>query len=125
MKPIVVMERATSPTGARFLQTVPMMRNVVVGRLRDAPDEEATRQDGERLERALAGIAALDLPGLLDCRVGRDAGVREGGWSFAITNDFVDVDAYRLYDADEEHGRHRQVLVEVSDQLARVQFEIA
>jgi hypothetical protein len=102
-----------------------MIRNVVLGRLREAPDEESARHDRERLEQALAGIAALDLPGLVDCHVGRDAGIRAGAWSFAITNDFADVDAYRAYDADEEHGRHRQVLVEVSDPLARVQFEIA
>jgi len=101
-----------------------MIRNVVLGRLREAPDEESARKDRERLQEALAGIAALDLPGLVDCRVGVDAGIREGGWSFAITNDFADVDAYRAYDADEEHGRHRQVLVEVSEQLARVQLEI-
>jgi len=101
-----------------------MIRNVVLGRLREAPDEESARKDRERLQEALAGIAALDLPGLVDSRVGVDAGIREGGWSFAITNDFADVDAYRAYDADEEHGRHRQVLVEVSEQLARVQLEI-
>lgn len=102
-----------------------MIRNVVLGRLRDAPDEESARHDRDLLDQALAGIAALDLPGLVDCHVGRDAGIREGAWSFAITNDFADVDAYRRYDADEEHGRHRQVLVEVCDQLARVQLEIA
>lgn len=102
-----------------------MIRNVVLGRLRDAPDAESARQDRERLEKALASIAGLQLPGLLDCRAGLDAGLREGAWSFAITNDFVDEAAYRAYDADEEHGRYRQVLVEVSQQLARVQLEIA
>jgi len=102
-----------------------MIRNVVLGRLRDTPHEESARRDQQRLEEALAGIAALQLPGLLDCRTGLDAGIREGGWSFAVTNDFADAEAYRAYDADEAHGRYRQVLVEVSQQLARVQLEIA
>jgi hypothetical protein len=102
-----------------------MIRNVVLGRLREAPDEQAARRDRARLEEALAGIAALELPGLVACRTGLDAGIREGGWSFAVTNDFTDEAAYRAYDADAEHGRYRQVLVDVSQQLARVQLEIA
>jgi hypothetical protein len=107
----------------RFRQTVPMIRNVVLGRLREAPDEEAAARDRARLEEGLAGIAGLELPGRVDSRIGLDAGLREGGWSFAITNDWMDADAYRAYDADEEHLRYRAMLAEVCADVARVQFE--
>ena len=78
----------------------------------------------QQLDEGLAGIGALQLPGLLANRVGVDVGLRAGGWSFAITNDWVDTDAYRRYDADPEHNRYRALIVEVCEQVARVQFEI-
>ncbi len=58
-----------------------MIRNVVVGRLHPGADPAA-------VDAALAAIVGLDLPGRLDCRVGRDAGLREGAWGFAITSDW-------------------------------------
>lgn len=101
-----------------------MIRNVVMGRLREAADEESARRDREQLARALTGIAALRYPGLVEHRIGPDAGLREGGWSFAITNDWADADAYRVYDADPEHGALRAQIAEVCAQLARVQIEV-
>ena len=65
-----------------------MIRNVVVGKLKDG----ASREDAEK---ALAAIAALELEGCLDMRVGVDAGLREGNWDYSITADFTDADAYR------------------------------
>lgn len=100
-----------------------MIRNVVMGRLRAAEGEQA-EQDRTRLDAALAGIAALDLPGCLANHAGRDAGLRDGGWDFAITNDWASVDDYRGYDVDAEHNVHRAEIVAVAEQVARVQFEI-
>ncbi len=93
-----------------------MIRNVVVGRLRDEADRPA-------LSEALAAIVALDPDGLVEVHVGLDEGLRPGGWSFAITSDFVDEDAYRRYDADAEHNRVRRELFDpICSDLARVQF---
>ena len=101
-----------------------MIRNVVLGRLREQEDPETVARDRAVAEEGLAGIAGLDLPGLLAMHVGSDLGLREGGWSFAITNDWVDADAYRGYDADPEHLRSRNMLVQVCSEVARVQFEM-
>ena len=46
--------------------------------------------DVAMLHEGLAGIAALQLPGLLAMNVGCDLGLRDGGWTFAITNDWQD-----------------------------------
>jgi hypothetical protein len=97
-----------------------VIRNVVLGRLPAEPSPEAL----EQMTRGLAGIAALRLPGQLAMAVGRDAGLRPGAWSFAITNDWADVESYRGYDADAEHGEYRRMLVEACDEVARVQFEL-
>lgn len=97
-----------------------MIRNVVMGKLRDAADEAADQQ----LDKGLAGIAALSFPGQVASTIGRDAGLREGGWDFAIVNDWADADAYRSYDTDPEHNTYRAMIGAVCDQIARVQFEI-
>ena len=97
-----------------------MIRNVVMGRVRDDLDDDARAG----LEAGLAGIAALSLPGQVSTSVGRDAGLRDGAWSFAIVNDWVDAAAYRNYDLDEEHNRYRAMVASACDHLARVQFEL-
>jgi hypothetical protein len=96
-----------------------MIRNVVLGRLRD-PNDPAT---SAQLDEGLAGIAALDLPGLISMQVGRDAQLRDGAWTFAIVNDWADADRYRAYDTDEDHNHYRRLIVEVCE-VARVQFAI-
>ena len=95
-----------------------MIRNVVMGRLR--PDA-----DPGLLDRGLAGLRALRVEGMLSLECGRDAGLRDGNWDYAITADFVDADAYRRYDEDEEHNRLRsEAFGPVSEQVARVQFTV-
>ena len=100
---------------------VAVIRNVVLGRVPADLDD-----DGRRLlEQGLAGIAALDLPGLVAMTVGPDAGLRDGAWSFAIVNDWVDAAAYRRYDLDDDHNRYRSQVASICTELARVQFETA
>ena len=97
-----------------------MIRNVVMGRLADS----ATEADRAQLQHGLDGIAALTPPGLLSMKLGMDAGLRDGGWTFAITNDWEDEAAYRAYDAEAEHNVFRKLIVGVCAEVARVQFEI-
>jgi hypothetical protein len=93
-----------------------MIRNVVVGRVR--PDVPRAQ-----LEEALAAIAALEPEGCLDVRLGADAGLREGNWSFSITADFTDEDAYRRYDLEDEHNRiRRELFAPICEEIVRVQF---
>ena len=103
-----------------------MIRNVVVGRVRPGTDLSLVQE-------ALDAIVALPVEGLLDVRVGLDAGLRPGAWSFAITSDFVDAEAYRVYDAEAyrvydaeaEHNRiRREQFDPVCEEIARVQFEL-
>ncbi len=102
-----------------------VIRNVVVGRLRPAGDPAQRAADAALLQEGLAGIAALRFQGLLAMHVGCDAGLREGGWTFAITNDWRDADAYRVYDEDEEHNRlRREIFARICEDIARVQFQI-
>jgi hypothetical protein len=84
---------------------VSVIRNVVVGRLRATDDPDQRAVDVARLREGLAGIAALQLPG--------------------ITSDWQDADAYRVYDADEEHNRlRREIFAVICEEIARVQFTI-
>jgi hypothetical protein len=57
--------------------------------------------------------------------VGTDLGLRDGGWSFAITNDWQDADAYYIYDADPEHNRlRREIFAQICQDIARVQVQV-
>ena len=99
-----------------------MIRNVVLGRLRAEGDRRALSR---ALDQALAALAALPFAGLVDVHVGRDLGLREGGWDFAITSDWVDEHAYRVYDLDPEHNRLRdEEFARVCDRIARVQIPL-
>ena len=108
-----------------FRSQARMIRNVVAGRLRSSDDPTQQAADAALLQEGLAGIAALSFPGMLAMNVGCDLGLRDGSWSFAITNDWQDEDAYRVYDADEEHNRlRREIFARICQDIARVQFRI-
>ena len=95
-----------------------MIRNVVVGRLKPGVGAEEIR-------KGLDAIVALDPPGIVDVKVGVDAGLREGNWDFAITSDFADVDSYRQYDLEDEHNRiRREMFAPLCEQIIRMQFEV-
>ena len=97
-----------------------MIRNVVLGHV----DPDADEQTRFGLDTGLLGIAGLRPPGLVGpMRIGWDAELRPGGWSFAITNDWVDAAAYQAYDRDPEHNEFRTLVVAACSELARVQFE--
>jgi hypothetical protein len=95
-----------------------VIRNIVVGRLRADADVAV-------LDAALASMRALRTEGMLRLDCGRDAGLREEAWDFAITADFVDADAYLRYDTDEEHNRiRRELFAPVSESIVRVQLDL-
>jgi hypothetical protein len=98
-------------------QGLSVIRNVVLVRLRDDHDPGL-------MADLLTGFRNLNCPGTVSYTVGTDLGLREGTWSFAIVADFVDVDAYRAYDADAEHNRLRARLGPMAEQIGRVQFEL-
>ncbi len=95
-----------------------MIRNIVVGRL--LPDVAP-----EVVDEALQALLGLEPESLIEMRAGRDAGLRAGNWGYAITADFVDEDAYRRYDLEEEHNRIRREMFDpISESIARVQFVV-
>lgn len=98
-----------------------MLRNIVVGRLRD-PDDAGDRAT---LLAGLEAIDALNPPGRVNSQVGLDLGLREGNWHFAITADFTDAESYRAYDVEEEHNRiRRDHFIPVCAEITRVQFQL-
>lgn len=96
-----------------------MIRNVVVGRLRPGVSPE-------QIEPALQALRDLAVEGVAFRLVaGVDLGLRDGGASFALTADFVDEDAYRVYDADPEHNRIRtEMAAPLTERFERVQFRL-
>ena len=79
-----------------------------------------------RQRRTLAIVCAdARIKGLLTLECGRDAGLRDGNWDYAITADLADEQAYRRYDEDDEHNRlRRENFGPVSEQIVRVQYVV-
>ena len=96
-----------------------MIRNVVVGRLRDGVKPE-------EIEPAIQALRDLKVEGVEFTLVGGvDRGLREGNASYALTCDLVDDEAYRIYDADPEHNRiRREMIAPFSVLVERVQFRL-
>jgi len=102
-----------------------LIRNVVLGQLRTPADPTQAAADYAQLDDALAALTALGFPGQLSMHTGRDLGLREGGWDFAITNDWADTEFYRAYDTDPEHNRLRHnMIAPICVHIARAQISI-
>jgi hypothetical protein len=94
-----------------------MIRNVVMVKLKP-------EQDRAEVAAIQQGLRDLNCPGTVSYAVGDDLGLRAGNWSFAIVADFTDEDSYRAYDLDAEHNRIRARLAPLTEQIARLQFEV-
>ncbi|WP_370289164.1 Dabb family protein [Nocardioides sp.] len=96
-----------------------MIRNVVVGQVRDG----VTR---EQVEEALQALRDLRVDGIeFALLAGQDLGLREGNVSYALTADFASEEAYRVYDLDEEHNRiRRELFAPISASISRIQFAL-
>jgi hypothetical protein len=94
-----------------------VIRNIVLVKLK--PD-----QDPAVIAKAQQAFLDLNCPGTLSDVIGDDLGLREGNWSFAIVADFTGAEAYRAYDLDPAHNQARAGLIPLTEQIARVQFEM-
>lgn len=94
-----------------------MIRNIVLVKLKAG-------QDPAVVAKAQQAFLGLNCPGTLSYVIGDDLGLREGNWSFAIVADFTDTEAYRGYDQDPAHNHARAGLIPLTEQIARVQFEM-
>lgn len=96
-----------------------MIRNVVVGTVHDDVDTA-------QVEEALQALMAMTVEGVpMQVTAGHDLGLREGNATYAITVDLPDEDAYRRYDADEEHNRiRREYFAPISASIQRIQFRL-
>lgn len=96
-----------------------MIRNVVVGRVREGVP-------AEQVESAIQALRDLRVDGVEFRLVGgQDRGLRKGNASFALTVDFASEEDYRAYDADPEHNRiRRELFAPISESIDRIQFAL-
>ncbi|WP_224403660.1 Dabb family protein [Pseudonocardia sp. ICBG1034] len=96
-----------------------MIRNVVVGRLKDGVDPAG-------IEEGLQALRDLRVEGLdLDLEAGLDLGLREGNAHFVLTLDLPDEESYRVYDSDDEHNRiRRELFAPLCSSIERIQFRL-
>jgi Stress responsive A/B Barrel Domain len=75
-----------------------MIRHVVVFQWSDSAPSDLSDTLAERLSK----LPSL-VPEIRGYSCGADAGLREGNFDFAVVADFDDVEAWRVYMANDEH----------------------
>jgi hypothetical protein len=97
-----------------------MLRHVVMFRWK--PETKPAQL--ESLERALARLPSL-CPTIRRYRFGRDAGLADGNFDFAVVADFDDAAGWRDYRVNADH---QQLIAEhiapITDSRAALQFEL-
>lgn len=97
-----------------------MLRHTVLFRFKEDTSEEAIAA----LEVGLARMPAT-IAGIKRYEFGRDAGITEGMYDFALVADFDDADAYREYASHPDHlDLIRTCVVPIVDDTVRVQYEV-
>lgn len=96
-----------------------MVRHVVMFRW----GSSTTSDDVGRVEEGLAALASV-IPEIRSYRYGRDAGINDGTFDFAVVADFDSPEDYFVY---RDHPAHRSLISERIDphiaDRAAVQFE--
>ncbi|MGZ4726618.1 MAG: Dabb family protein [Acidimicrobiales bacterium] len=96
-----------------------MLRHIAMFRF--APDTTP-----EQIEHMADGLRSLpgQVPEVRSFTIGRDLGLREGNWDYAVVADFADIEAWKVYAAD---AVHQQVIAEritpIITERTSVQFE--
>jgi hypothetical protein len=79
----------------------------------------------DAIEATIDATSSLRVTGMETLVAGRDLGLRAGNAHAAVVADFHDAEAYRRYDADEEHNRiRRELLAPIVERIIRVQFGV-
>lgn len=95
-----------------------MVRNVVLIRCKPGTGTE-------QIDALEAALRAIDFPDRTNFSMGEDLGLRDGNMSLAIVADFCDEDAYRRFDAEEEHNRvRRELLAPMAESVERCQYRV-
>ncbi len=72
----------------------------------------------------LGDLSRLRIEGMQRLVAGRDLGLREGNWDFAVAADFEDVDAYKRFADDPDHKAiSAKYRAKFASAVGRVQYE--
>ncbi len=97
-----------------------MIRHIALFRFKD----DVSTDDIDRLDAGLGSLPGK-VPSIRGFTTGRDLGINDETWDYAVVADFDDIDGYRAY---HEHPAHVDVVTTLTKPLTadlkRVQFEI-
>jgi hypothetical protein len=98
-----------------------MMRHIAVFRFRDGTTDEEIAS----VDRGLAALPAL-IPEIEAYNFGRDLGVADGTWDYAVAADFADEAAFKLYAGHPDHVRVVETFVKpLVVETARTQINLS
>jgi Stress responsive A/B Barrel Domain len=95
-----------------------VIRNLVLAKLKPGITDD-------KVDRLVNELQGMQIPGMINLTVARDAGLREGNLDLVVVTDLDDEDAYRRYDQDPEHNRIRRDLVApIVERVERIQYRV-
>ena len=97
-----------------------MIRHVAVFKLSDAATDEVI----ETIDSVLATLPDI-IPEIISFTSGRNAGVTEGAWDYAVVSDFKTADDYTTYATNPDHvSMVKNVVGPYVVESARTQFKV-
>ena len=97
-----------------------MIRHIALFRFK----EGTTPDTIDHIDAALATLPDI-MPEVIAFTTGRDAGITDGSWDYAVVSDLASVEDYRTYASHPDHVDIVKTVVGPHvEQAVRVQFEI-
>ena len=97
-----------------------MIRHVALFRFADSVTDETITH----IDDTLATLPGL-IPDIISFRFGRDIGLTDGAWDYAVTTDLASADDYHTYATHPDHvAIVRNIVGPHVTESARVQFEV-
>lgn len=100
-----------------------MIKHIVMIRLKEAGSPEAKHSNAEKLRSAIEGLMGK-VPELLSMEVGMNLSTKASAYDLVLTSEFDSMETLKIYRVHPEHKKVVELLYEVMESTAVVDYEL-
>ena len=100
-----------------------MIKHIVMIRLKDSVSAEAKSGNARKLKEAIEGLMGK-IPELASMEVGLNLSTKPSAYDLVLTSEFESVEALDMYRIHPEHQKVLELLYEVMEQTAVVDYKL-
>ncbi len=100
-----------------------MIKHIVMIRLKDTVSAEEKLRNAKNLKEAIEGLMGK-IPELASMEVGLNLSTKPSAYDLVLTSEFESVEALDMYRIHPEHKKVLELLYEVMEQTAVVDYEV-